>query len=321
MARAWRNLAVISDGRTGIEAPALGLAEALGLPFERVHLSWPPWMGWIETALPYGMAAPFLALPPRPWADLLIGSGRRAAPVLRRIKARQDCFTVFLGNPRVEPRHFDLVVAPAHDDISGNNVIPILGSLHRVTPQRLEEASLIWAGQAARLPKRRVAVLVGGTSKRHHMPEPVAHRLVSDLKQLADQGIGLMITLSRRTPDHARTLFQRELGLHPAVWLYDGIGDNPYFGFLALSDAIIVTNDSVNMASEACAAGKPVLVFDLPGRDGKLARFHRDLTALGLTRPFLGTFSLWQPAPFNETKRIVEIIRDRLADPNRSPYL
>jgi mitochondrial fission protein ELM1 len=278
-------------------------------------------MGWIETALPYGMAAPFLALPPRPWADLLIGSGRRAAPVLRRIKARQDCFTVFLGNPRVEPRHFDLVVAPAHDDISGNNVIPILGSLHRVTPQRLEEASLIWAGQAARLPKRRVAVLVGGTSKRHHMPEPVAHRLVSDLKQLADQGIGLMITLSRRTPDHARTLFQRELGLHPAVWLYDGIGDNPYFGFLALSDAIIVTNDSVNMASEACAAGKPVLVFDLPGRDGKLARFHRDLTALGLTRPFLGTFSLWQPAPFNETKRIVEIIRDRLADPNRSPYL
>jgi len=321
MARAWRKSAVISDGRAGIEAPALGLAEALGLPFERVHLSWPRWAGWVEAALPYGMAAPFLPLPPNPWADVLIGSGRRAAPVLRRIKARQDCFSVFLGNPRVEPRHFDLVIAPAHDELSGDNVIPILGSLHRVTPERLDAARSLWADRASGLPKRRIAVLVGGTSKRHHMPEEAALRLVSGLKHLAGQGLGLMITLSRRTPDHARALFQRELGLNPSVWLYDGAGDNPYFGFLALADAIIVTNDSVNMASEACAAGKPVLVFDLPGRDGKLARFHRDLIALGLTRPFAGELSLWQPRVFNEMTRIVEILRDRLADPSRSPYL
>ena len=39
--------------------------------------------------------------------------------------------------------------------------------------------------------------------------------------------------------------------------------DNPYLGFLALADRIIVTSDSMSMLVEATATGKPVFVFDL----------------------------------------------------------
>ena len=46
---------------------------------------------------------------------------------------------------------------------------------------------------------------------------------------------------------------------------------NPYLGFLALADRIIVTSDSMSMLVEAVATGKPVIIFDLadppvPGR-------------------------------------------------------
>ena len=39
------------------------------------------------------------------------------------------------------------------------------------------------------------------------------------------------------------------------VW--DGQGDNPYFGMLALADLIVVTQDSVSMISEAAATTAP----------------------------------------------------------------
>ena len=39
--------------------------------------------------------------------------------------------------------------------------------------------------------------------------------------------------------------------------------DNPYLGFLALADRIVVTSDSMSMLVEATATGKPVFVFDL----------------------------------------------------------
>ena len=48
--------------------------------------------------------------------------------------------------------------------------------------------------------------------------------------------------------------------------LWDGTGDNPYFAFLALADAIVVTEDSVNMVTEAAGTGKPVYVQELSGR-------------------------------------------------------
>ena len=45
--------------------------------------------------------------------------------------------------------------------------------------------------------------------------------------------------------------------------------ENPYFGLLALGRIIVVTSDSISMISEACFTGKPVYVYELPGRRQK----------------------------------------------------
>ena len=39
--------------------------------------------------------------------------------------------------------------------------------------------------------------------------------------------------------------------------------ENPYFGYLAIADAFIVTFRSMSMLTEACSTGKPVHMFDL----------------------------------------------------------
>jgi hypothetical protein len=75
------------------------------------------------------------------------------------------------------------------------------------------------------------------------------------------------------------------------VW--DGTGDNPYFAFLALSDAIVATEDSINMVTEAAGTGKPVYVQRLKGNSRRLARFHELMQERGATRPFEGKLESW----------------------------
>ena len=58
-------------------------------------------------------------------------------------------------------------------------------------------------------------------------------------------------------------------------------GENPYFGMLALADAIVVTMDSVSMVSEAVATHAPVLLAALPGRSRRIEAFHQTLLAEG----------------------------------------
>ena len=71
-----------------------------------------------------------------------------------------------------------------------------------------------------------------------------------------------MITTSRRTGLEAQNLIMSHLKDIPHyAYLWGAEGKNPYLGFLACADNIIVTGDSVSMCCEACGTNKPVFVF------------------------------------------------------------
>ena len=61
---------------------------------------------------------------------------------------------------------------------------------------------------------------------------------------------------------------------------------NPYLGLLSWSQYVLVTADSINMVSEACAAAKPVYVSQPQGCRRRYAQFHAHQLALGRTRPW-----------------------------------
>jgi mitochondrial fission protein ELM1 len=87
-------------------------------------------------------------------------------------------------------------------------------------------------------------------------------------------------------------------------FVWDGTGANPYPGLLGHADAVLVTQDSVNMASEAATTGLPVHVFPLGGVARKIARFHESLERRGASRRFAGTIDHWSYPPLAEADRI-----------------
>ena len=245
-----------------------------------------------------------------PWPSLLIAGGRSAVGLALGLRRAAGCFTVFVQDPRVAPRRFDLVVAPRHDRVRGANVVETRTALHRVTPARLAEAGRRFAPALEALPRPLVAVLVGGASRRHRFEPADGAALGRALAAMArEAGAGLAITASRRTAPASMEALVEALGATPAQ-LWRGEGENPYFGYLALADAIVVTGDSVSMTSEACASGKPVYVAPMRGRGSKrIDRFFQGLREDRLIAPFAGRIDDWAPRPpLDETARAAGIV-------------
>ncbi len=312
----------VSDGRAGIEAQALGLAEAVArlAPAEITvkRMAWPRWMRRVPSALIPAprrlLARGSDALGP-PWPDLWIGNGRAVIPLsvgVRRWSGAAS-FVVQLQDPLRPPRLFDLVIPPSHDGLEGANVFAITGTPHRVTPQRLEAAYAVFRDRLDSLPRPRVAVLIGGRSKAFDLPPARAHALAAQIGDAVAQGGGsLLLTFSRRTPAQARRILTERLERLPGM-IWDDQGLNPYFAFLAAADFILVTEDSANMPAEAASTGRPVYLLKMDGAQARKRRFHADLAAKGVARPFQGRLDSWRYPPLAETERAAAEILRRMA--------
>jgi mitochondrial fission protein ELM1 len=310
MADAPRPLRIwaVSDGRAGIEAQALGLAEA-------VARRRPAHIAVKRIAWRFGLGRlPWPLIPPAalggdpispPWPDIWIAAGRATIPLSTRMLAWSGgrTFVVQAQHPRAPLDRFDLVVPPEHDGLTGPNVLPIVGAPNRLSAEKLAVELARFQDRLAPLPHPRVAVIVGGRSKAHRLP-PDRARASAEAIAAAVRAAGgsVLVSYTRRTPADAREAMSAVLSEAPGV-IWDGAGDNPYFAFLAAADAILVTEDSTNLATDAAATGKPVFVLPMAGRSAKLQRFHAELERRGLARPFVGDLTADPQPPLAETDR------------------
>jgi mitochondrial fission protein ELM1 len=308
----------LHDGRIGIENQVLGLAEALRLPFlarrfePRFPWSWLPPALWPPLADAATAASDRLAAP---WPDLLISCGRlcAAAAIAAKRASGGRIFIAQIQDPRLGRRHFDLMVVPRHDPARGANVFVTRGAVHRVTAERLAAAGRRFAPLLAHLPRPLVAVLIGGRNRVYRFDLERLAAIADQLAALARrEGVGLLVTPSRRTGAEGERLLREKLAGAPA-FIWDGSGDNPYLGFLELADWILVTEDSVSMATEAASTGKPVYILPLAGGSRKFRAFHRMMREAGATRPFAGALERWHYDPANDTAAAAAEIRRRLA--------
>ena len=317
--KAGRTVWVLSDGKPGMENQCLGLAEAL-----MVLGAGAPVVKRISPRFPWSALPPQLWIAPLsgldgdpvapPWPDILIATGRQTvAPALAiKMASGGKTFCIQIQNPVMGRDRFDLLAIPRHDRIEGANVVVTDGALHRVTPGKLAAEADKFQPMLADLPRPLVAVLIGGSNGQYRMTEAVTRKLAADLGALCDRhGAGLAVTASRRTGE-ANAAILRDVLAARGAYVWDGTGDNPYFGLLGLADAIVVTTDSVSMVSEACATGKPVYVVELDGGSAKFARFHDNLRKAGITRAFDGALDTWTAAPMNDTARVAAEAMRRL---------
>jgi hypothetical protein len=177
-------------------------------------------------------------------------------------------------NPYISLSHFKAVITPKHDHLKGNNVIPILGVLHKVTKEALEKEK---SDYTPPLDPPYIAVLLGGDSQHFKYTTQTIDDLKWHLEKIHQKTkANFLITPSRRThPDILSYIKQSFTDLPHYLW--DFSNPNPYLAFLAHASTIVVTSDSISMTCEACFQGKPVFVYDLGIKHKKFNEFYKDI--------------------------------------------
>jgi mitochondrial fission protein ELM1 len=327
MPRVW---ALLGE-RTGDNNQVLALCEALGLPFETRTLHYNILRAVHARILGATIAALTLAsrrtIRP-PWPDLIIAIGRRSVPVARWIRRASGNRTriVLLGNPRVDPAIFDLVITTRQYPVpsSGNVLLlPLAMTRFPDLPQPDAEEQAILSA----LPRPHLLMAIGGATKYWKLEPSCIREALDRLSARAtDKGGSLIVVGSRRTdPNVAQALRDAVTGEH-RFYVDDATPRFPVL--LRDADEIFVTGDSISMLSEAIQAGKPVGMIPIrqtskgrrklgaqPGRESggrrDLRRFWSHLQERGL----IGTIEQPASGPFanpSETARdaVLELLGD-----------
>lgn len=267
-----KTLWALLDNRRGSAGQAAGVVAELGLGFNVTEKK-------LEynrfAALPnllrgrtlIGLTAESKKEIAAPYPDFVLSSSRRTAPVARYIKKHSPHTKLIQlmhpGNAGLG--EFDLVIVPEHD--KNKKVTPsvryITGCPHRVNEKYLSEAKDKWTAKFASLPKPLTALIIGGAIKKKEFSAANAAALGEAVRRFKQKtGGSLLVTTSRRTGEKAQSVIMEKIkGIPQFDYLWGDKSENPYAGFLACADNIIVTADSVSMCCEAAAAGKPVYLF------------------------------------------------------------
>lgn len=274
----WRHplVWVLTSHKPGTTTQALGLADALGWPYTTKTLYFRGSARLQEYFV--GTHRPTLmgldthrsdALDP-PWPDLIITAGWQSARVARWVQQQNEGRThlVVLGRKGSHPiRPTDISVTcdyfclPPHPRRIRTPV-----PLTRVSQQRLLQAAEEWQQHVQGAPHPWIALLIGGTTPRHKLGSQEAKKIGMEVRAFAERGGGTVFaSTSRRTGKAATEALTVALGpLHRVyAWQSDRL-DNPYLGYLALADILIVTGDSESMLAEAAATDKPFYIYRLP---------------------------------------------------------
>ncbi len=303
---------VIHDGASGNRRQAISLAKALGWRFEEKIIKSSGLSKWFAPRLFPTIKRPFdktfseaVQNPPA----YAIGCGRQAALATRLLK-QEGSFAIQILNPRLPSHHWDLVIAPAHDLVTGSNVISTIGSLHDVTSSSLE----LWRAQVSALTSLkcpRTLVLIGGPSRMASFNEGLIEVMFSKLEyELAMHGGSLIICGSRRTPKHvAEKIRDRFTDSNFPVWFDDSDGDNIYHSAIAHADRIVLTPDSVNMISEACATALPVFIAEPERAMGRMKIFLDHLLKIGRVKVLRKEMPPFSITPLNTMPDVLEQLK------------
>ena len=286
MSRQAPRIWVLLGQRRGDNNQLLALAQALRLPFETRSLRYN-----ILRKVPKQLLGRQLVsvLPETrawlqpPWPDLVLGIGHRSVPVARHIRIASGGRTklVQLGNPRIHPRHFDLVITtPQYGVEEYRNVVRLPLAMDSPHPPNVladEERTFLEA-----LPRPHRLLVLGGPNKHWLVAAEDAAEAAETLMRRSDTDGGTVIAIgSPRTPPEVLQAVEQQLGgsRHRLVR-----GATPrYRSLLEDADEIHVTADSVSMISEAVFTGKPVGV--VPIRHNPRGRRHEAMQRYGLRRP------------------------------------
>ena len=279
---------VLTSHKPGHTTQTRGLADALGWPYttKTLHFRGPTglykYLLGTDRATRRGLDISQSDVLGPPWPDLVIVAGWRPGRVARWIQHESHGRThlVLLGRIGSRPvaptdisvvcEHFRLPPHPRRIETSA----PVT----QVNPERLETAADTWRDQVESAPRPWIMLLVGGATARHELTLDQADRLGAEVRAFAEHLHGTVFaTTSRRTGHAAAEALAASLGPRHSVYAWrPDRADNPYLGYLALADLLIVTGESESMLAEAVATEKPVYIYPLAERSAGVLERAKD---------------------------------------------
>jgi uncharacterized protein len=323
MSRARPVVWALLGERTGDNNQVVALAEELGLPFEKVMLSYGRIASYdLGRIRPKHLGASLFSLDRRarvrikpPWPDLVIGVGRRSVPVARYIQKMSGGRTklVRIGNPRVDPRLFDLVITTRQYEVPpSENVLTLPVAMSRFRgPAEIEPAEQAWLAKHRR---PHLLFAVGGNTKDVELAQEDVVAAVERMTARARQRNGtIFVAASRRTDPKLLRAIEAKLNGHGLIVPKDG----PSFGaLLADADELFITADSVSMLSEAIVTGRPVGMVPARLTEAGLRAVGERRGFLDFRAPMRDPRKIWS---FLLESRMVGTVDDPKASPTQNP--
>ena len=306
---------LLTEGYHGMISQVEGLAKALNADFQHriVKLKWlwnyiPPKLSPVSRLILKNEQY----ITENEKFDLVISCGRKSViPSIFIKKKNKKIFTIHIQDPKVRFNNFDLIVAPEHDELKGENVITSKGAIHYITRLEIEKARSYLLDKIQN--EKIVSLILGGPNKYYNFSNEELTNIFREIKSsFISQGYKAIIIPSMRTP-------KRIIDLAINEFLTDGfvvnsVDKQAYLSSLAIANSIVVTCDSTSMISEAATSGKPIFVAHMqPKRNNyRFKRFYKLFRELGVIKNLGEKVENWTYNSFNEAERIAAIINSRL---------
>lgn len=263
---------VLTTGDERYDRQGLELARALSWPFETRRLV----LNRLRRLPNLVLGASLISVDRResdrlapPWPDLVITSGRKSVPAALWIRKQSGGRTrlVQIGRPRAPFALFDLIVSfPGSRLPLRDNVLSVAAPLAGIPRAQLEAAKAQWAERLTPLPEPRTLFVIGRGRDGYRVDPAAIARAASRLAaELRRDGGSLLVLLDRKAPRAAETAVREALADLPALIVReDAHARDARAALLAAAARVAVTADEIAALAEACLAGKPALLVELP---------------------------------------------------------
>ena len=304
---------LLTEGMHGMISQVEGLAKALDLDFthHKVELNnfWkfiPPKLTPISNKVYKDFDATNY--------DIMISCGRKSVvpSIYLKKNSQKKIINIHIQDPKVNLKHFDIIVTPEHDDVTGDNVISSKGAIHYLTEQEISSSKDYLVGRLDNK-KNYLGLIIGGPNKYYNYSNQIIERVLLKVKKISELNKLQVIAIpSIRTPKNIITMTSEILGEnHLAI---NEVDKRAYLSTLAISKYLVVTCDSTSMISEAAITGKPVYVEELPAKknDYRFKKFRDLFTKLNIIKKLDKNLEDWTYKKLDETNRIAKEIKEKI---------
>ena len=308
---------LLTEGYHGMISQVEGLAKALQTEFQHkiVRLNW-PWNFIPPKLTPISE----IILKDKHYInenksfDLVISCGRKSVIPSAIIKKKNtNIFSIHIQDPKINYKNFDIIIAPEHDDLKGENIISSKGAIHYITQLEINKAKnyLIDKVQNEKI----VSLILGGPNKYYRFGNEELTQVFKKIKSnFISQGHKVIVIPSMRTPKRIIDLAMKEFAKEGFV--VNQVNKQAYLSALALATNVVVTCDSTSMISEAAASGKPIFVAHMQPKKNnyRFKKFFQLFREMGITKELGEKVDNWTYNRLNEADRIASLMRKKLTN-------